>query len=155
MAPVARRSVRNKMALSVGLIKYRYVDVRPHRYQHYTLTLFVGPAVRVSGCNPPPPPHFPQKDWHRQVWFLHFGSETACDKRKASYLLKKKNQNSTHVRRKWYQVGSRLKQNMPQVKLPSEVWFTHQSRHAKQVRFAFQHVTKHRPLVLRNGCEIS
>ena len=94
------------------------------------------------------PLYFPQKDWHRQEWFQHFASETACDMRKKPHIFQS-NQNSTHVGGKWYHVDSKLKQNMPQVKLPSEVWFTHQSRHAKQVRFSIQHVTKHKPLVLK------
>ena len=84
-----RKTVRNKMALSgrSHQVQVRRCAswLRPHRYQHCTLTLFVGPTIRVEWLAPL---HFPQKDWHRQVWFQHFGSKTADDMRKASYLFK-------------------------------------------------------------------
>ena len=101
MAPVSERLSVTKWRSQVGLIKYRYVDVRPHRYQHCTLTLFVGPTVRVSG--------WPPCTFRKKIGIDKYGFSTSDQK---------------------------------------------QSRHAKQVKSVVQHVTKHKPLVLRNGCDI-
>ena len=99
MAPVSRRTVHNKMTLSG---RSHQVQVRRcARYQHCTLTLFVGPAVRVSG--------WPPCTFRKKIGIDKYGFSTSDQK---------------------------------------------QSRHAKQVKSVVQHVTEHKPLVLRNGCDI-
>ena len=75
--------------------------------------------------------------------------------RKAPYLSKSKlDSRPQRVVSSWFKIEAKHAASQAS-KMGLVQAFKHQSRHAKQVRFVFQHVTKHKPLVLRNGCGIS
>ena len=80
-----RKTVRNKMALSG-----RSHQVQVRRCASTSISALHSDPLRWANSQSEwlAPLHFPQKNWHRQVWFQHFGSKTADDMRKASYLFK-------------------------------------------------------------------
>ena len=68
-----RKTVRNKMALSG-----RSHQVQVRRCASTSISALHSDPLRWANSQSEwlAPLHFPQKDWHRQVWFQHFRSKT-------------------------------------------------------------------------------